>query len=842
MWYVISACRYLVQLTHRDIICSCNKPRSQNYPVPGQTLPALPGQGATSLFATGAFDPYDVHDGNNYSSPQRRIPGGQAEIPRPTIDLSLTLKNVSFINKLVTYWNTRRAISATCSAPVRNQSLTHRLGSFRSKPHVHSNRYISSSTGRCRLLKVQAKHPSGPAERKISGGVHKFVQHGVWIAQHTLFDPKFTLQWIAKWFLFAFWTAWALFRFGIYWGAKIFWVFILQLDWPSTVVADTYKRYLSGYRRHLWLACSRTEHSKHKPQELTLPRGDPGSEYSILHASYPRALVVKEGETWKLRIVDGDLIYMDYLAVSYRWSDFGDTDYLRTTVRSTCNQLGFKAYWMDSECLGESDAEKNVDLYRMSDVYRGAKQTLIMIQPQPAKDPDDKDTPERRGWKSWGGRVWTLPEALLSRNLLCKVGNNDVQEISLRQIGNHAYEVNEEEMAIIDGLSGKDVLHRLERLTMLKNALWRRATSGHAANVDPDAPKTLDHPAFRFRAEKVYALMGFFEHRIMPDASESSLTALARLSMANDSDRVAERMIAMLPDSIQDKACWYADHDAFGAKLWHIEPAVQLAGTSETEAIVLDGCRAACIRWKDFPAMSFSGGASYKRKIAFCLPMVALLSFLVGIILLVIRAHHPHLAHLLRHHHFGVLFLFLGILLFIASPKAVEYGTSEVDTFVEPWLVGVKGYVSARRLSRILYGGSIVAYTPSGSTLSRPKETGDDRAGDADAAENAVKDEEKKLADGEAIYTLVDTHSNSICHFKAKRPPTVCVYVGREGGLGRYLLCSENCTGNELHKESVIRLPTYISDYMLRTDWLAIGSVPCCKEDSCDTMTGIDRV
>jgi hypothetical protein len=514
--------------------------------------------------------------------------------------------------------------------------------------------------------------------------------------------------------------------------------------------------------------------------------------------------------------------------VSYRWSDFGDDDYLKTAVRSVCDQFGFKAYWLDLECLGTSDAEKNVDLYRMCDVYRGATKTLIMIQPQSAKDPDDKDTPERRGWKSWGGRVWTLPEALLSRELLCKVGKNDAQEILLRHVGNQAYDDgDEDELAIIDSYSGKDSLDRLERLTMLKSALWRRATSAQPANYDPYAPKTGDHPTYtRFPAEKVYALMGFFEHRIMPDASESSNAALARLSMANDSDSIAERMIAMLPETIHDKACWYADHDAFGAKLWDIEPEVQLAGTSETEALVLDGCRAACIRWKDFPTVSYSGEASYKRMLSFCVPFVALPVAIFGIVLLILNAFHQHVAPVGA----GIFVIILGILLLLVSPKAVQYGTSDVDTFAPPWLVGVKGYVSARTMSRTLYGGTLVEYTPSGSTLSRPKETGDERGGDADGEVNAVKDAEKNLANGESIYTLVDTLSNSICHFKAKRPPTVCVYVGREGGLGRYLLCSENCTGNELHKESVIRLPSYISDYMLKTDWLAIGSL-CGKED-----------
>jgi len=62
-----------------------------------------------------------------------------------------------------------------------------------------------------------------------------------------------------------------------------------------------------------------------------------------------------------------------------------------------------------------------------------------------------------------------------------------------------------------------------------------------------------------YRAERVYALMGFFEHGIQPTRSEDDLRALMRQSMVNDNDRIIERMVSMLPSSITPTACWYVD-------------------------------------------------------------------------------------------------------------------------------------------------------------------------------------------------------------------------------------------------------------------------------------------
>ncbi|KAG2028326.1 hypothetical protein BDR03DRAFT_1028267, partial [Suillus americanus] len=293
-----------------------------------------------------------------------------------------------------------------------------------------------------------------------------------------------------------------------------------------------------------------------------------------------------------------------YVAVTYCYEDVinsGSMETLIERVRNATLGQGFDAYWLDHECLFKDPVQKAQDLYRMSDVYRLASFTLIMLTNESA-------------WPAWGSRVWTLPEALLSRELRYKAGNNTVTPISLIQIASLAYSHHDEESQIINSYGlGKDPLERLERNLQLKEAMWRR-----------------ENFQGRYRAEKVYALMGFFEHRILPDAEETELQALARLFMANDNDRIADRMISMFPRDRRGINQWYTKEDEYGAKLWDIEPAAQVIGITSNGSLVLDGCRAATIRWKNFPSVSFATRRSIRRLLALAVPYVAFFFFVTG--------------------------------------------------------------------------------------------------------------------------------------------------------------------------------------------------------------------
>lgn len=93
----------------------------------------------------------------------------------------------------------------------------------------------------------------------------------------------------------------------------------------------------------------------------------------------------------------------------------------------------------------------------------------------------------------------------------------------------------------------------------------------------------------------VYALMGLLRRRPTVNTSDTSFIAFARVSLANDSAALLERLICLQPTR-QDLA-WYDQSDFWSAKLWDIEPRCQVAGIVDDETIILDGAYGATIQW-----------------------------------------------------------------------------------------------------------------------------------------------------------------------------------------------------------------------------------------------------
>lgn len=669
--------------------------------------------------------------------------------------------------------------------------------------------------------------PTGTTHAKevgVSGGARRALKLAYWLATRSPFSENFP-GWVGRWL----------------------WL-ILCLFWPINLLQyeSMYKPYISKYWGQLWASRSEKEYSLRmaalRGREMKLPNGHQGDVYTVTHASHPRQLIIFDGQHWQACIDANVLARTSYIAISYRQGDFltpqvqanwGSHEithevsklksYVSDLARSACVELNVPAYWLDFECTGESQVEKNADLYRLADVFRGASKTVILIRDRhlvPSDSPEishrsqqKRNAAEKIGWESWGGRVWTFPEALLSSQLAYKFGSEGIQSISLRQIGAIAFPPGQEEMRLIDGFSGKDPLERIEKLTLLKNAIWRRSSGSSPASKSPKINTGTGSQFTAYPAEKVYALMGFFEHRIMPDIQETTLHALARLSMENDSDHLVERMVAMLPPSIPDQACWYSDDDVFGAKLWDVEPDVQVAGITASGALVLDGCRAAAIRWKNFPEVMFELKPSFRRYICAWLPYVFAPQLPLGVIIVLLGSKGG-----------GAVFIVMALLGLLLAPKLMVYGNTGMVLRARPWLVGIKGYMSAEDVGVELYGCvsqkrdvPTIAYSSSGSILARASEL-HIRGGDLVQSEHVASTTPN-------VYTLVDTVANQVYYFTAARPPTVALFVGREGGLGRFVLCSESCTINELHKETVLRMPSYIANSMRFCDWVAVGGI-----------------
>jgi Heterokaryon incompatibility protein (HET) len=303
--------------------------------------------------------------------------------------------------------------------------------------------------------------------------------------------------------------------------------------------------------------------------------------------------LVNSGQNKWLQIVEGKgndqfLASAKYLAVSYRRGSYKQNlqdsaldldlaEKLFENIIHACSERNLSAYWLDEHCMAATWPEKNYDLYRIADVFRGASATVIMI---PEHDNDGQSTPNYgtsnalgegshnepdqavlanpQEWGLWGSRVWTLPEVLLSRNLFYKIGDGPTTAIALRQFANIAFRLKTDRdnlAEVIDHYSGKDTLSRLELLSLLKDAIWRRGaaeeaerrvgppmrerasrdqnesqilsitSNAHASLTSNTSPVVASVPSQAPPATNVYALMGFYQHRILPDNEESEMMA-----------------------------------------------------------------------------------------------------------------------------------------------------------------------------------------------------------------------------------------------------------------------------------------------------------------------------
>ena len=688
-------------------------------------------------------------------------------------------------------------------------------------------------TGECTELLIQAVHPAPKTNQiKITDKIGLVGKLCVCLFRSPPRSIAQVLLWPFK-FIFCYIFLSILPILAFY--AGILFVYFggnpdeLKLPSGGEAFTDKYPKYLMCYWGQMWAARSHMEYSKFDKLQDINPMSIPLGFKTTVPSVTPRKLVIYRNNVWE-HCEDPDIIIKyRFIAISYSDVFERGTDEegekmgkeqektFIESVRATTLECGMQAYWLDLECWGKSTEETSTDIYCMADVYRGASFTLITI------GKSDTDKHSIQSWKNWGGRLWALPEALLSRELRYRIGiDGPVLPITLHQLANKVYEKDSTVFSILNTHNGTDPLRRLERLTLLKSAIWCWSSAALPSVLatppkDPEkyVPSTQSQCAGMensfYPAEKVYALMGFYEHRIMPNRLETEPQALGRLLMVNNSDRMAERMVSMLPHNVQPTACWYADDDMYRSQIWNIEPEIQVAGVTENGALVLEGCCAATIQWKSFPEVDFQTANSWRRKIASYVPLVLPVWLFFTLLWLPQHGYTP------------VWTTFFGVsaILFVVNPIFIAYSISGRILHTQPWLIGVKGVLSSDEAADRIYGGTLskrsrLSYTPSGSLFSRPSES-EIREG------LEIQYEEAKSKQRDDMYTLVDTCSGTVYYFTAKRPPTVCLFTGREGGLGRFVLCSENCTANELHKETVLRMPSYIHRAMTPCNWVAVG-------------------
>jgi hypothetical protein len=219
--------------------------------------------------------------------------------------------------------------------------------------------------------------------------------------------------------------------------------------------------------------------------------------------------------------------------------------------------------------------------------------------------------------QQWGTRMWTYPEILLSPGDSVSVYARDgtaSKTIRKSQFAAAVWADAPVSRQLLDHYAGNTILSRLELITLGLQCLHSRETYDYLPG------------------DKAYALMGLLRLHPKIDRSDTAFQAFARLSLANDSDMLLERLICLLPRSDPEKYWEFAD--AWDAKLWDIYPTCQIAGVGHDDTVIIDGLRAANVRWQSFVRVASTRRATFTRRALLTIWHTAPVAFWTGLIVL----------------------------------------------------------------------------------------------------------------------------------------------------------------------------------------------------------------
>ncbi|MCJ1380962.1 hypothetical protein MMC17_004071 [Xylographa soralifera] len=579
--------------------------------------------------------------------------------------------------------------------------------------------------------------------------------------------------------------------------------------WEMTDVEESYLDY-PGYH---W------KWPKHAINPLDTREGDrkryekPEKLSSKQRLYRPRQLVVLQDEEWQ--VVENPPKDLQYIFISYHWDSFaGLADRVDIMAQYMCQKAGLKAYFQDWKCNAPKEQKDllTADVNRMCDAIRGSQFVALLL-------PDGKLQRKR----DWGRRMWTLPEGLLAPSKLqvCTWLRPDEYSVQFMgkveltsQFWDEADKGSEEVPGRIlaEHYEGLITLSRLELFSTAILALKARVTTNDFTGAD-----------------LAYALMGLLHYRIDPDPTDDLFQVIARLSLANDNDRLIERLTSMFPKAIDDKEDFIksiAEKDQYETHAWDIEPRCQVVGVGdEPSTVILSECRAVPIRWKRFPRMMYKRHQGQKKRIAelvirsgawwivtgyglaFTYAPIFLgwaeLSDTIGRFL---PGPTPHYERWL----WAAILLFIctGLVLSIFAPKSVRRLFGGAVLQAAPHLVAFEGTLPRADLERIVFGGDAkrLRYEPSSTPFSRDFRHPYIRRG---IEPDWITQSQPELPiPGHHWFTLVDTGNLCITVFQAKRPPTVAFITGAEGGMLRAVLCSWRFANDCHYRETVIRVPS----------------------------------
>ncbi|KAL8842246.1 MAG: hypothetical protein Q9170_000572 [Blastenia crenularia] len=697
--------------------------------------------------------------------------------------------------------------------------------------------YISPSESHPRPLLVQAtpevmkKQPAGDWRRvKLAGKVPTVLKISEWALQ----DGNFCLKWLRV----------------IIVVPVIMVLLALPLEkvWNDAEFDESYTEfpnYSWDYPKHARNRLDARPGTESNAKNGSVKSGEKTPNLtSKIRLLRPRLLMVLNNGEWEL---SSDTSRRQYAFISFTARHF---PFRRSTTVSESQardaqetverlaqektvEAGMEAFWVDFRCCAPDEDEElhTADVHRMCDVIRGAEHIFVLL-------PDLS----REKRLEWGARMWTLPEALLARRqeikfcsptesmTVSKLGMADqVWDDGDALAGDH-----QPTRLLAEHYSSVLTLGRLELFTVALEALSDRQQNGSFSHGDI-----------------AYALMGLLHYRIDLDRSDSLFQALAKLSLANDSDRLIERMVCMFPNpECQDTGkgsnlfLALTEPDQYHTQLWDIEPLCQVAGVGyQDQTLILDSCRGVSIRWKAFPQMKYKRSYGLRKFIAEIVLRSGASWSALGLALIIkyawdysdkISQNEQAVQDFLNSQNYSndVGLIFLGcvaiiaaFLLSLGAPSAVRrlYGGRVMQS--APWLVGFEGVLPAAQLETLIFGNNEgrLTYDPSSTPFCErdPYERiGVEPKWISDPSSSHPR---PVLPKGHRFFTIVDTGSLTVSVFSARRPPSVALVCGREGGMLRAVLCHYERSDNCLYKETVVRMDSVTLNQAKGLSWVKVG-------------------
>ena len=531
----------------------------------------------------------------------------------------------------------------------------------------------------------------------------------------------------------------------------------------------------------------------------------------------PRYLCfLKEGSGIQIRKVDewiethgigADIryIFVAYTAEQFDQSTKEDMNELHRIAEVAARAAGVSAYWIGCSCMSENRDELSDDIYRISDVVRGADSLVIAIGP-PTSDIGSNHTVEAM-LKHWGNRGWTFPEVLLAPKKRISIYTRDTDlhhpiEQEKRNFASLAWEDAVVSRQLVDHYEGSLILSPLELISIALKCLQGR----DIGNYSP--------------GDLSYILMGLLRRRPVVCTDDSEFQAFCRLSLANDSKQLIERFICMLPSDIHGD--FYKIDDFWDRNLWDIEPLCQVVGVGGDDTITLSGAFGSPIRWKSFASVNLLLRRTLKRNVSRVLLRGLPIWSIVGIAML--AGDHSEGGPFAPLTALGWIIIIFSIIIFILSPRLLRSLYVGKTWAAQPWLFGFEGYLDIGEIETKIFGINIgrLKWSPYSSNLSRHQEIeneciGVDPTGDLNIKSLVTRAPNSGYGEPK-IFTLVDTNTMTVTLIQAARPPVALVLCGSEGGMLRALLCSYDWKRQTLCRETVVRIDTIVLSKMSRID------------------------